>query len=75
MNNYNEQTQFEPIAQNEHKEKMRLMCLIHNGVLLFFFFILFLCVPKWYTFFLLLLWDFSYNKEKKKEHKPGGFQS
>jgi hypothetical protein len=52
---------------NEHREAMRLMSLIHNAALLVVYLIMFLIAPKWWTLFLLILWDWSYNNKKNSE--------
>lgn len=60
---------FAQADQREHKEKMRLLNLIHNGILLFVVFILFISITKWWVLLLLLLWDFSYNKNANDSGK------
>lgn len=70
MNNSNNTMQQEAerilsdIHNNEHRETMRLYSLIHNGLLLVVFFILFLVFPNWLTVAVFLFcWDYTYTKE------------
>lgn len=51
------QDQFDPIAENEHKEKMWLMRFLQNMFLLLAFFILVILTYKWWCLFMLLMWD------------------
>lgn len=51
---------------NDHRQTMRFYQLVHNGILLTVYLICFLALAKWWLLFLLILWDWNYNKSEKK---------
>lgn len=66
MNQEKEINQFDAIAENEHKEKMRAFSLLQNLVLLIVFLVCFCISPKWWLLSLFALYDFSIRRRERK---------